>query len=220
MAEVRSPVVRREVVAGVLAGLVLTFAGWLDSHPIRLNLSRHLPPAAAAAIGLPVTPTPLPVAGCIAPSGLIAAAGFDPYAVLSQKRPDVLAFYAANGWSPSTQCTQIYDNWTGHGAGDEAPTTPVAYVRLRGWVPRVAQPPPTPFAGCAGPPSLSARLGVDPYRLLAEHRPDVLAFYAANGWKPATQCVQLFDDWLKHPDGGPPATAAAFVVKQGWARAR
>lgn len=203
------PAGRRDAVVGILFGLVPATVIFLSAYtlgPFR-----------------PVVPIPTPVPtvtatpGCVAPSSLVASVGFDPYAILSQKRPDVLAFYAANGWNLTTRCTQALDDWTAHGAGGGAPTTPARYVRRQGWAPATRQPTPTPFAGCSGPPSLVARLGYDPYRLLGEHRPDVERLYAANGWKPATQCVQLFDDWLQHPDGGPPTTAAAYVTRQGWA---
>jgi hypothetical protein len=69
------------------------------------------------------------------------------------------------------------------------------------------------------------RLGFDPYQLLKSHRGDVLALYSQNTvkdgaghWNPVTDCVSIFNDWLQHPDGGPPTTAAAFVTSNGWAK--
>lgn len=57
-----------------------------------------------------------------------------------------------------------------------------------------------------------------PYTILAEHRPDVLRFYAANGWDTQTEGRQIFDNWLQHgPDGGEPTTASAYVKARGWA---
>lgn len=59
--------------------------------------------------------------------------------------------------------------------------------------------------------------GVNPYVLLAQHRPDVLRLYIANGWNGQTQGQQIFDDWLRHgPDGGSPTTATAYVRAEGW----
>ncbi len=161
----------------------------------------------------------MPPADCTAPASTVASIGFDPYAILLQKRPDVLQYYRQNGWNPETQCVAIYDDWTKEGAGGKQPTTPVAYVKAQGWAPSAPVATPAPPADCAAPPSEVARLGYDPYRLLALHRPDVLNLYKLNGWKSDTQCVKLFDNWLQHPDGGPPMTAAAFVVAQGWAKA-
>lgn len=220
--------VRREALIGVGIGLLLAFGAWVNTGEFASLLSGHAPaPILAAArqngqIGalLPtVTPTPTPPADCRAPADVIARAGFDPYTILAQRRPDVLRFYEANGWDASTRCTAIYDDWTAQGAGGKTPTTPAAYVIAQGWAPTTRVPTPTPPPACAGPAALTAKLGFDPYAILAVNRPDVLTLYAANGWKPATQCVAIFDNWLKHPDGGPAMTAAQFVEKKGWAHA-
>ena len=214
-----------EVVAGLLAGLLLGAVAWLESEPAGQRLGQHLPGTLADAIGIPPAPTPIAAASCHAPATLVGRVGFDPYAILSTYRPDVLAYYAAYGWDPATRCTQIYDDWTGHIAPG-APTTVVAYVEQQGWAPRAAQPTPTPQPGCHAPPAEVARLGFDPYQVLALHRPDVLDLYRHNpapggqgNWDPATQCVAIFDDWLQHPDGKPAMTAAQFVVASGWATA-
>src|SRR6185312_1689674 len=119
----------------------------------------------------------------------VASVGFDPYAILLQKRPDVLRFYAQNGWNPAIQCLAIYDDWAKGGAGGDQPTTPAAFVAAWGWAPSAPVPPPAPPADCAAPASETARLGYDPYRILASDRPDVLNFYQINGWNPDTQCV-------------------------------
>ena len=221
--------VRQEATAGIIVGIVLALAAWLGTGVPGAFLSSHLTaeqagiarqagPVVAAILPTP-TPTPAPPADCAAPASIVASIGFDPYAVLLQKRPDVLQFYAKNGRNPEVQCVAIYDNWTKQGAGGKQPTTPGNYVKAQGWAPAAPVGTPAPPADCAAPPSEVARLGYDPYRLLALHRPDVLNLYQLNGWKPATQCVKLFDNWLQHPDGGPPTTAAAFVVAQRWAKA-
>lgn len=55
------------------------------------------------------------------------------------------------------------------------------------------------------------------YAALAAHRPDVLQFYAKNGWHAASQCRQIFDNWLAQgPDGGPPLTADQYARAKGW----
>ncbi|MCL4545083.1 MAG: hypothetical protein M1118_10885 [Chloroflexi bacterium] len=82
-----------------------------------------------------------------------------------------------------------------------------------------ATPIPPPPADCVAPPGEAAKLGFDPYKILAGHRPDVLRFYAKNGWNPATQCVAIFNNWLQHPDGKPAQSAAQFVEAAGWAPA-
>ena len=105
------------------------------------------------------------------------------------------------------------------GIGGAFPGTPLAAATPTATAVPTATPAPTPTAaGCVAPPGEAAALGFDPYAILSQHRPDVLAFYAANGWDPVTRCVALFDDWLRHPDGGPPTTAARYVVEQGWVR--
>lgn len=219
----------REAFVGVTAGLLLALVAWLSSGAPTAFLASHLSPDAAAtarsavpvaAAALPTaTATPLPPTDCVAPASTIASVGFDPYAILFQKRPDVLRFYASNGWSPASQCVAIYDNWTKAGAGGKQPTTPAAYVKAQGWAPSAPVPTPAPPADCVAPASEAARLGFDPYRLLALHRPDVLSLYQLNGWNPNTQCVKLFDNWLQHPDGGSATSAAAFVEAKGWAKA-
>lgn len=218
---------RLEAIIGILAGVLLALAAWISSgapaqfltshlSSDQANVARSVIPAAAAVLPTP-TATPRPPADCVAPATTVAQVGFDPYAILEKRRPDVLWFFAKNGWNPVTQCVAIYNSWAKGGAGGSTPTTVAAYVRAQGWAPLTPVPTPAPPADCAAPAAEVARLGFDPYRLLALHRSDVLTLYQANGWKPATQCVQLFDNWLQHPDGGPPTTAAAFVVAQGWA---
>jgi hypothetical protein len=229
MAESQRTFVPGEAIAGILAGLVLAVAAWVGSgeasaflvghlSPQQADLARRVVPAAAEVLPTPTATPQLPT-DCVAPAATIAQDGFDPYAILEQHRLDVLWFYAANGWNPATQCLAIYNNWTKNGAGGSTPTTPEAYVKAQGWAPVAAVPTPAPPPDCSAPASEVARLGFDPYRILALQRPDVLTLYQANGWNPATQCVQLFDDWLRHPDGGAPTTAAAFVLTQGWATA-
>jgi hypothetical protein len=221
---------RAEAVAGIAAGIVLALIAWFGTGVPSAFLSSHLSPNQATAVRqvvpgaaavLPTaTPTPLPPTDCVAPASIIGSTGFDPYAILLQKRPDVLRFYAQNGWNPAVQCVAIYDNWTKAGAGGTQPTTPAAFVKAQGWAPAAPVATPAPPADCTAPASEVAQLGFDPYPLLALHRPDVLNLYKLNGWNPDTQCVKLFDDWLQHPDGGPPVSAAAFVVDKGWAKAR
>lgn len=219
---------RSEAIAGIIVGLALAAAVWIGTGAPASWLSSHLSagqesvarlalPGAAALLPTP-TATPLPPTDCIAPASTIASLGFDPYAILVRKRPDVLYYYGHNGWNPESQCVAIYDSWTKQGAGGTQPTTPAAYVQAHGWAPAAPVPTPAPPADCTAPASEVARLGFDPYRILALHRPDVLNLYQLNGWQPDTQCVQLFDNWLQHPDGGPATTAAAFVVEKGWAK--
>jgi hypothetical protein len=219
---------RREALAGVVAGLLLAFGAWLSTGRLTDMLTGHVPASTLAAARqnggvaalLPtMTPTPAPPADCQAPAALIAQVGFDPYRILARERPDVLRYYAANGWDVGTRCTAIYDDWAAQGAGGKTPTTPAAYVIAQGWAPKTRLPTPTPLPSCVGPADETAKLGFDPYAILAVNRPDVLTTYAANGWKPASQCVAIFDNWLKHPDGGPAMTAAQFVESKGWARA-
>ncbi|HEV7214905.1 MAG TPA: LysM domain-containing protein [Chloroflexota bacterium] len=227
MADLSPRLSRREAFAGVAAGLLLALIAWVSSGAPSAFLSGHLSPDAAdaarrslpgAAAVLPTAAaTPLPPTDCVAPATSIASIGFDPYAILLQKRPDVLAFYAQNGWNPAVQCIAIYDSWTKAGAGGKQSTPPAASVKAPGWAPAAPAPTPAPPADCAAPASEAAQLGFDPYQILALHRPDVLNLYKLNGWNPDTQCVKLFDNWLQHPDGGPPANAAAFVVGKGWA---
>lgn len=219
---------RTEAVAGIAAGIVLVLVAWFGTGTPSEFLSSHLSPNQATAVRqvvpgaaavLPTTTaTPLPPTDCVASATTVASVGFDPYAILLQKRPDVLRFYAQNGWNPAVQCAAIYDNWTKAGAGGKQPTTPAAFVKAQGWAPSAPVPTPAPSADCAAPASEVAKLGFDPYQLLALHRPDVLNLYKLNGWNPATQCVKLFDNWLQHPDGGPATSAAAFVVSKGWAK--
>jgi hypothetical protein len=221
---------RREAVAGIAAGLLLAVVAWLSSGAPTTFLAGHLSPEAAAAArnAMPVaaaalptaTATPLPPTDCVAPASTIAQVGFDPYAILARRRPDVLWYFGKNGWDPATQCLGIYDRWTKDGAGGTTPTTPAAFVKAQGWAPAAPVPTPAPPADCVAPAAEAAKLGFDPYRILALHRPDVLNTYAANGWKPDTQCVALFDNWLQHPDGGPKTSAAAFVLAKGWATPR
>ncbi|HEY8742055.1 MAG TPA: LysM peptidoglycan-binding domain-containing protein [Chloroflexota bacterium] len=221
--------VRQEATAGIIVGILLALAAWVGTGAPGAFLSSHLTvkqaaiarqavPGAAAVLPTP-TATPLPPADCQAPASIVASTGFDPYAILLQKRPDVLQYYRQNGWNPEVQCVAIYDDWTKGGADAKHPTTPAAYVKAQGWAPSAPVATPAPPADCAAPPTEIAQLGYDPYQLLALHRPDVLNLYQLNGWKPDTQCVKLFDNWLQHPDGGAPTTAAAFVVAQGWVNA-
>jgi len=79
----------------------------------------------------------------------------------------------------------------------------------------------TALAVAAAPGGIPASCNTAPnanvYVALARHRPDVLSFYAKNGWNSQTQCHQIYDNWLSHgPDGKPATTAAAFVAAQGW----
>ena len=54
------------------------------------------------------------------------------------------------------------------------------------------------------------------YALLEAHRPDVLIFYAAQGWHPLRQCRQNFDDWLAHGPDGAAVSAEEYVRRRGW----
>lgn len=221
---------RLEAFAGIAAGIVLALVAWFGTGAPETFLNSHLSPNQAtaarravpgAAAMLPTaTPTPLPPTDCVASASVIGSAGFDPYVILLQKRPDVLHYYGQNGWNPATQCVAIYDDWTKGGAGGPTPTTPAAFVKAQGWAPAAPVATPAPPADCVAPTSESTQLGFDPYRLLALHRPDVLNLYQQNGWNPDTQCVKIFDNWLQHPDGGPATTAPAFVADKGWAAAR
>jgi LysM repeat protein len=173
---------------------------------------------AAVAAHPTLTLSPSPPADCAAAPALIAKVGFDPYAILAKRRPDVLAFYQKQGWNPATQCVAIYNNWTAHGAGGKTPTTPAVYVRAQGWAPVTPQPTPTPYPSCQAPAQEVKQLGFDPYLILQAHRSDVLQYYAANGWNPATQCVAIYNNWTAHGAGGKtPTTPAAYVQAQGWA---
>jgi LysM repeat protein len=230
MADLSPRLSRREAFAGVAAGLLLALVAWVSSGAPSAFLAGHLSPVAvdaarrsvpgAAAVLPTATVTPPPPTDCVAPAATVASIGFDPYAILLQKRPDVLQFYAQNGWNPAVQCVAIYDSWTNAGAGGKQPTSPAAYVKAQGWAPAAPVPTPAPPADCAAPANQVAQLGFDPYQILALHRPDVLNLYKLNGWNPDTQCVKLFDNWLQHPDGGPATSAAAFVEGKGWATAR
>jgi len=145
---------RKEATAGIIAGIVLTLAAWLGTGTPGAFLSSHLTaeqagiarqavPGAAAVLPTP-TATPVPPADCTAPASTVASIGFDPYAILLQKRPDVLQYYRQNGWNPETQCVAIYDDWTKEGAGGKQPTTPVAYVKAQGWAPSAPVATPAP----------------------------------------------------------------------------
>jgi len=178
-----------------------------------------VPVAVAPRLIAILPPTATPPADCAAPASVIAQVGFDPYAILAERRPDVLSYYVANGWDAQNQCLLVYDDWVAHGAGSTVPTTVAAYVRREGWAPARHQPTPTPFPSCAAPAIEVSQLGFDPYAVLALHRPDVLRLYQANGWNAQTQCVAIFNNWLQHPDGKAPTTVVQFVESQGWVEA-
>jgi len=225
-----SPSARREATVGILAGLILVATAWISSGALAQQLSPVSPAAAAAvaaAVPAPATATPIPTSGCVSAADVIAKDGFDPYAILAQKRPDVLAYYIQNGWNPLSQCHGIFDDWARQDPDGNGTTAVLAYVKQKGWASGGPVPTPTPYPDCSAPPAEVARLEFDPYAILSLNRPDVLSLYARNpspdgngNWDPATQCVAIFDNWLKHPDGGPPATAAQFVQGQGWAPKR
>ena len=73
-----------------------------------------------------------------------------------------------------------------------------------------APTPPAAVSSCRDGGSAGA------YALLEAHRPDVLIFYAAQGWHPLRQCRQIFDDWLAHAPEGRVESAAEYVRRQGW----
>ncbi|MGI8915751.1 MAG: hypothetical protein ACR2JY_18535 [Chloroflexota bacterium] len=67
------------------------------------------------------------------------------------------------------------------------------------------------------PASCNTARNANMYVALARRRPDLLRFYAKNGWDAQTHCHQIDDKWLSHgPDGKPATTAAAFVAAPGW----
>ena len=205
---------------GIAGGLVLAFCAWAGTGaltklitPEEAQFARDVAPWAANA----VLPTPVPGDCDVGPN---AAA----YKALKRHRPDVLKFYAQNGFNPETQCRAAFDDWTSHGEQGRAPTTVVLYAAAQGWIPQpTPTPTPTPSpppADCKAPADVVASVGFDPYAILVRARPDVLQFYMKNGWDPQTKCVAIYDDWLSHGEQGrPPSTAVAYVRDHGLAPA-
>lgn len=210
---------RIEAAAGIAAGLVLASAAWLGTGALLrilpadlINRSRATPPPVVAPVVGPVVaavlPTPVP-SSC--DSGPSTAA----YRAIVAHRPDILAFYAKNGYDPRADCRRALDDWLRQGEPGRPPTTAAAYAMAQGWLPTPVPgaAPRTPEVDCKAPPSVVATYGFDPYQVLLRSRRDVIEFYAKNGWDPATQCVQIYDDWVSRQDPGQKTVAAGAYVR-------
>ena len=118
-------------------------------------------------------------------------------------------------------CTALVLAACGGASGVTAASSSVAPTTIATSTSTTSAAAGTALAAAAAPKGIPASCHTAPdanvYVALARHRPDVLRFYAKNGWNAQTQCHQIYDNWLSHgPDGKPAITAAAFVTAQGW----
>lgn len=211
---------RIEAAAGITAGLVLAFSAWLSTGALLHILPKDLIARSRTAAPPIVAPVVAPVVAAVLPTPVPSSCDSGPntaaYQAIAANRPDILAFYAKNGYDPRADCRKALDDWLDHGEPGRPPTTAVAYAEAQGWLPT---PVPgakarTPEQDCRAPASVVSAAGFDPYQVLLRNRRDVLEFYAKNGWDPSTQCVQIYDDWLSHPEPGQKVVTAAEYVRE------